>query len=770
MRFSAGRFTARSHIGLIVLSIGFAGASPTAADHPRLLLSSENILAMRHDCGLERDPRCPRRFGGMSNDFNRVRNYLLSADALGSASGDLLALAFCRLVEGAGARASSATGKLQPDIAENADLLELALYLDWSWYALSPGERTALLDLLRPRLVPLSAGDSPLNERAFRDKLGSLALALAIDEIDEPGASWAARRGEIFDAARKYFADTFPAFVDLRGLSPTTPADAADEEFGTVLGVELASKLLGPAQWRRFAPSVGRWLEHYVCASVTRSAHEWQFIRDRAGSAPLPPGSWNRLLPLTAALLRSRTNNPAAHLAAERVALLAAQDELGAAARWCWLAIAFPTTTTALNLEALTAPGAHDLGGAVVLRGSAGEREFVVWVEAGQPFLRRGQHFDAGHFLIRAGGDLVVSAGEDIALEAVSAKGGVQGLGRDEGFDFEQFYVSSIAHNCILLPDVGRFRRYYGERFQPVGGQRVIEDTCREFGPPNAHARRTVARRLAFESRPSGQAYLALDLTPAYDTRGLDSCTREFLFCSDYLLVIDRVRLSGGKIAPVALLNIPARPQVDQAALASQRRSAGQSDAAGIWHCDSARWLSWSEGSGALWCGVVAPAERRVRVVGGPATPLRVASGPFVGRAYVGGASDSFERLIGPATGRQMPRNAWFKLGAPTALGTEVGRTPHWGRIEVESEAKDGRHCLVMVLSPDGAERSTPPALDVTTADDELRLTLSNGRRVDTIALGRHERRFVWSTTAEGEVWRYSPESGLDPRTDRSRN
>ena len=40
------------------------------------------------------------------------------------------------------------------------------------------------------------------------------------------------------------------------------------------------------------------------------------------------------------------------------------------------------------------------------------------------PFLRRRQHFDAGHFLIRRGGCLAVDGADDVAFEAVPSKGG----------------------------------------------------------------------------------------------------------------------------------------------------------------------------------------------------------------------------------------------------------------------------------------------------------------------------------------------------------
>ena len=170
----------------------------------------------------------------------------------------------------------------------------------------------------------------------------------------------------------------------------------------------------------------------------------------------------------------------------------------------------------------------------------------------------------------------------------------------------------------------------------------------------------------------------------------------------------------------------------------------------------AARWLSWSDGSGTLFCGVIAPTQRRIRVVGGNSERSRIGTGPFQGRTYVGGGPATFERLIGPAGGKQHPQNAWFKLGSPTALGNEVGRTPQWGRIEVESVDAGSSHLIVTLLWPDSA------ALDSSSEGDELQFPRTVGRRVDTIVLSRRDRRFQWSSTAREDSWTYSPAADFD--------
>ena len=259
------------------------------------------------------------------------------------------------------------------------------------------------------------------------------------------------------------------------------------------------------------------------------------------------------------------------------------------------------------------------------------------------------------------------------------AKGGAQHLGSErEPFDFEQFCTATIAHNSVVSWDATRIAHWYKARYLPVGGQRCIEGTCTDFATPLDAQGRLTGRPLAYGWRENA-AYLALDLSPAYESRVVSAYTRELVFVWGHaLVVIDRVSLPKGHAVPTWVLNLPARPQVDGADLADRVRTAGSTNDGGVWRYDDATWLHWADRDGALWMCSPLPAPKVVKVVGGPARKLLLTEGTYAGRAYVGGDADSFERLIIPAE-RHGARNAWYRLGQPTLLGPEFGRTPHWG-------------------------------------------------------------------------------------------
>lgn len=690
-----------------------------------MLISAEDLPRLQHICGVLPAVTAPAawgRAGARAGEFQALRDHLSTKTDLEPLSGELAAAAFLRLLDPADprnvVRLRMIEQALRQPIWVGKRPFELLLALDWSWDSLAPAAREDFLLAVRKRAKPLTPADSPLDHRVFSDKLVALAAAVAIGEGADSGTAWREQRKQLLAAARTYFEQTFPTFLRWRGLSPTSPAAGPEEELDIVLALELAGHVMGRDVWSEHREAVARCLEHYVFASFAHPALQQHFARDDGQLAPLSPAvRWEDLLPLTAHLLAVRTRDAAAAFIARRVEQrLRGPTAEPLAVPWLWVPIIFDTRGIPCA-DFANLPVARNFGGAVAFRGRVGASETGVWIEAGQPFLRRRQHFDAGHFLIYGGGQLTVSGGDDIALEAVPAKRGSQHLGDDpQPFDFEQYFASTIAHNCLLLWEPGRVPRWAGKRYEPAGGQRLLDTTCTDFAAPLDAQQRQTARQLAY-GHEGFQAYLALDLLPAYEPRCAGAYTREFVFLAGrVLLVIDRVT-PARRVAPAWVVNVPARPEVDGRDLSVESRRAGPDNSAGIWQADAARWLRWTSGDGCLWLFPLEPDPRRVFVIGGPATKEVVPGGPHAGRTYQGSSAAGFERLVGPA-GRDRPRNAWYRLGEPTVLGPLVGTTPHWGRIEIEPPQPGQAAVFINLLVVGASDSSAPPAASLTTTED----------------------------------------------------
>jgi len=724
------------------------GAAPSGADarderHPRLLITPTKVSDLRHACGLPVGTAVTaqrRRAGTRTMEFQALRAHFAQRDDGELLPGELLGAAFLHLVDPDDAfdrrRLALIDRALRQPIDAAADALETVLALDWCWPALEPEARRDFVLALRKWALPLTPADSPLEHRLFAPKLASLAAVLAIDAEDEPSPAWAEVRKRILAAARTYFEETFPTYVRWRGLSPTSPAAGPWEERDTALAVELAGALLERDLWPDYRDSVGRWLEHYVFASFSHPALQHHFIRDDGNLAPLSPApTWVELLPVTAHLIAARTRDPAAVFVARRVEQqLRGPTADTLALPWQWVPILFETAGLP-RCDFGELPAARNLGGAVVFRGRDGPLETGIWIEAGQPFLRRRQHFDAGHFVVYGAGELVIGGGDDVSFEAVPSKGGAQRLGQtSRPFDFEQYFTATIAHNSLLLWDPLRVVRWYGERYEPIGGQRLIEGTCTDFRTsPEATGWQT-ARQLAYGQR-TDMAYLALDLHPAYDPQAASSYTREFVFLHGrVLVVVDRVNTRGSRNEPIWILNLPARPTADAQDLPAQARAAGNDNDAGVWRLDAARSLRWIDREGALRMYPLLPDAKRLRVVGGPAKKLVVSEGAYAGRAYTGGQPDGFERLIRPAE-RGRPQNAWYRLGRPMLLGPTFGVTPHWGRVEIESADKADAHVFVTVLVVEAADAARHVEVELVQREPMIAIELRDERMQTTLRL-----------------------------------
>lgn len=689
-------------------------ATAFAASHPRLLVQSHDLPRLRHACGIgipdDRHPEWGRQ-GRLAADYQSLRAYCAQPVAGPPLPGEVSAAACVHLLDptdtGGRARLALIADALRHPDWITQDALELVLALDWCWDDLPPDARHAFIEEMLPRLQILTTADSPLNPRLFADQLAALALAIAVDEQDEPTPVWRDQRRSVLTAARLYFEQTFPAFVAWRGCAPTGADAGPQEERDTVLALELASQF-SPNLWAANRATVGRWLEHYAYVDSVTPPLPHHFLHDDGSHAPLWPGAkYAGLQPLTAPLLAARTHDPAAvWVAAREAERLRTCTDLRAAP-WRWVLLLCDVGEQE-GCDAPQLPAGRNLDGTILFRSGTGPDTTLVWIEAGQPLLRRRQHFDAGHFLVYHGGFLVGSGGDDVTFEAVPNKGGDQRLGPSvDRFDFEQYFTASISHNCIVAWDSATQETWYGARYVPVGGQRLIEDTCSNFVAPLEKQGRMTGRTLAFGTEGSA-AYVALDLTPAYGTQRVAGYTREFIFLAERaLIVVDRVKLAELRTPPTWLMQLPIRPRVDGAGLSAESKVDGRDNEAGVWRVDAAHWLHWTQGTGQLWLAALAPQPRSLRVVGGPAHPMSITGGAHTGRRYVGGEADGYERLVMPLDRR--PLNAWYRLGSPTLLGPAFEGAAHWGRIELEPANITDNCTFITVLVTDDSANEQPP-------------------------------------------------------------
>jgi hypothetical protein len=755
----------------LVCGVLVSAAASRAAGHPRLLVQAEDIPRMRHACGVgapAADKPAWGRFGWAAADYQALRAHFAAHPGNEVLPGELAAAALLHLINpddaGDAQRLALINAALQRPLWITTDALEATLALDWCFDDLAPETRRMYLHEARRRAELLEPSDSPLVPRVFRARLAAVALALAIDDADEPSPSYQALRARLIEAARKHFDQVLPVFIAWRTPTPTGPAAGPQEECDTALAVEFARQVLERDTWAGQRDGVGCWLEHYVFGTLDHPALDHNFVRDDGDRAPrLPVPFWRDMLPVTAHLIAHRTQDPAAVLIARRVE----QQMRGGAAfalqtPWRWVPIALPIEGyRACDPEQL--PLARDLGGSVVFRGGAGADTTAVWIDAAQPFLRRRQHFDAGHFLIYRAGRLALGAADDVVFAAVPGKGGQQHLGRRRAqFDFERYFTATIAHNCVIRWDVLRLMKWYGERYEAVGGQRCIEHSCTDFDSALASQERQTGEKIAYGMHDA-EAYLALDLMPAYGPKVFVKYTREFVFVRGRILVvIDRMQLPEARTPPTWVVNVPTRPRADGVDLTNEARVLGSRNDAGVWRYDTAESLAWQECDGRLWMHVAWPRERVLRVVGGPAETLRVPEGPHAGRRYVGGDAGGFERLIIPGE-REKPENAWFRLGAPQLLGPLIGKAPHWGRIELEPAHVAAQLMFAVVLCPEGPTMHGRPTVTTAQRDDALVITIESddARAALTIPTGMPVGGSV--RIDDGEPWPLPETVASDP-------
>ncbi|MBL8879839.1 MAG: hypothetical protein JNG88_12030 [Phycisphaerales bacterium] len=758
------RYLNRARPAAFALSVWLAIAAGAAlgGEHPRLLIGVDDLPRIRHACGVESAGAAGGKSGANFADYRAVRDHF-GVNAPGELmSGELLAIAFLHLVDGSTTTDAMRMNALstwfrKPDWTA-IDLIEASIALDWCWSDLDPETRRDFLAEVRRRIKPFAPTDNPLDHRAFRERLGALALAVAVDEQDDGSAAWNGLRRQILADSVRFLEGQFAGYVTVRGLGPTVPESAADEECDAAWLIELAQKN-GAAAWAAHRETIGRWMEHYAFSRLITPPMNFQFAHDggiRTGATPSL--DWRDLRPLTAHLIAARTRDAAA----ARVAALVEAEMRSAsappeAAIWRWAPIVFLLEGIA-PIEAGDLPGARNLGSAVFLRGGDPGDQTLIRVDAGGVYLRRNQHFDAGGFVIYRGGYVTGGGDEHIALEAVPGKNGSQRLGRDrQPFDFNQYAASTIAHNCLIFFEPARPVDWHGRKYRPIGGQKLFEDGTGDFSTAaTVHPQRT--GKLVALGESADISYAAVDLAAAYPADRVAEYTREFaLLWGRVLLVIDRARPVGSKTTTNFVLHIPTRPTVAEGDLPPDRRVAGNSNDGGVWKLGDVPSVEWrGEGGGALiplW-----PGKTQLVIAGGPAQAVAVTDGSHKGVTYVGGDENSFERLIQPA-GQGENENAWYRLGAPTILGPQFGVPAHWGRIELE-HPRGGQVMFVNAIVLDRASTTSVTLEGGDVRDQPLRVQVRCGQRAAEVELPRGPQvggRVRWHGPDE-QTWEFPAE------------
>jgi len=697
-----------------ILALAGAAACATHAEHPRLLLTPEELPAIRARCGVRPAAGATYGFGTHATEYQTLRAWFAARPDGPPQPGELVAAAFLHLVapggDGDAARLRMIeTALLEPPLLLDDDF-ELVVALDWCWDALAPTTRDEFLVRIRRETAALTPADSPLDHRTFRPKLAALAACVVAGTSDRVNAAWLTPREEFVQAANAYWRDTFPKFVRFRGGVPTTADAGADEESDAALLLDVLRAGGAARAWPSMRDEVGRWMEHHALGAAP-------------GRPVVPFDRWDDMKPITAHLIAARTNDPAAAWVADEVVRrMKSRDADPAAILWQWAPIVFDLTGVP-RYDPLQAPAFRNLGGEIVFSGETDGTPLRVTLAAGQPFLRRGQAFDAGSFTVAARHTLSGSAAQPIETEAVPSKGGTQRIGQAPGqFDFAQFNTATIAHNAMIFWDEVRLLRWYGALYAPVGGQVPREDTCREFQIPPADQQRSGGTLTACGA--DGElAYASLDLSATYDPRSVVSTTREILFLRDRFVVIDRARTTSPRVEPVFVMQLPMRPRVNDGELPDAARVDGRSDAGGVWRFDGAESVSWSRDRDALHVQPLWPRGAVTSLVGGPAQDLPIESDRWKGLRYVGGSADSFERRVQPA-GRRDFENAWYRLGAPVLLDREALSEPVWGRIEIEPATRRGTYLGVVLVT--FARAGAPPPRPPTASEADGWLTIED--------------------------------------------
>ncbi len=786
---------ARAGLLRAAIAIGLAAASamPLAgaewrmpASHPRLFICSDELPTLRAACGVAATQDASATtpgFGIYHAELQRLKE--VAAELVKARAGwdDLYVPAILHLVTGQPQTPDAYTRYVAAELTHPSRQrigIDGLAALDWCWDALEPATRQSILGRLRDQVELFDDRQSPLDHEEFSRRLESMAAAVVLNPGEcRDHASLLGRLELIRLDAARYFETAFPRFCRERGVMPTSPASGIQEEADIVLACELWRCATGKNLLKELRTSAGRMLEHYFYADTEHPALAHGFIHDDGAAIPLRPGGIYRgFAPAVPFVLARYAGDPVAAWYAMRSLPLTAAMSLEAD-RYLWVKLLYGT------FEARPAPrkamplGRNFGGGWVAMRSGWRPGDTVVLFDAGQPFWRSRQHFDAGQFQIYRRGRLAIDSGDDAAFQAVIEQGGRTLVGGAPG-DWENFSQATIAHNCITVVDQRFVPRHYGRAWPAIGNQRLIERSYVPGEGPIADTLRHTGTLTAFETN-SFYSYAAADLGPAYPPEVVRSMSREILLVhAGVVLVRDRLET----VKPAAIrtwhLQLPARPVLiagtspptagtaaadaagqgvvsppggeavsgrssllpegsaqaaDRDALTGARQAHGIDDSAGIWELDAPQtWVQVTHGEGRLFVRTLLPVDADRRLVGGPMEVRTIGEGSMAGRPYVGGAPFGYEYRLWPASFLKAP-NASYELGRPVGLGPQFGVGAAWGRYEASPPGPQPVTTFLHVLIPTDAAVAGPPPLRFESSDDAARLELTLGDQAAVIDL-----------------------------------
>jgi hypothetical protein len=383
-------------------------------------------------------------------------------------------------------------------------------------------------------------------------------------------------------------------------------------------------------------------------------------------------------------------------------------------------------------------PLARDFdGGWVAMRSGWRPGATLLLFDVGQPIWRSRQHFDAGQFQVFRQGRLAIDSGDDVTYQAVPRLRGDQYLG-DKSGDWEQYFQSTIAHNCVTVVNVRKPPRRYGRAWLALGTQRLVQGDYRGFDQPIEQTPRATGHLLAFETN-ADYSYAAADLAPAFDVESVLAYTREMLMFHDGpIFVIDRVTTS--RVGPRVTwhCHFAAEPLIDAEPPAENWRIAGERSA-GMWQTPARRrWLTVDQGKGRLYLQTLVPQDARWTLIGGPGTERRIPEGPYAGLRYVGGEASGFEHWLVPA-GVAQGCNAWYRLGRPANLGPQFGLGGSWGRLDVQPVQPVQDVLFLHLLWAQDRISARRPRVSLTTDENSAEVRAALGEREVTVRLALRE-------------------------------
>lgn len=756
--------------------------------HPRLLITRDDLPDLRVRCGIEDyrdDPVAHRRgvvFGAQREVLERLRDVgdrIITRDARRD---DLYVPAVLHLATGRIGQADRYTHYVARQLLDPDRIqydLDALVALDHCWDALGAEQRRRIVDRLLPTIRPFDRGDSPLNHLAFDMKLRSLAAALVIydHEFARDRPDDADYLGEIITTAGEYLSGPFVRFFQQRGAMPTSGGRGIWEEQDGVLAIELWLTATGRNLWPDLSDSLARAMDHYFYADTEYPGLDHGFIHDDGSHIPLNPGRvYERFLPAVPWVIANRTRDPIATYIARRGLPTVMPEMLPETDRYQWVRLLYGPLDQPEAARAAYPLARHFGGGWVAMRSGWEPGATVLLFDAGQPFWRARQHFDAGQFQIYRKGRLAIDSGDDVTHEAVPSRGGRVML-QDSPGAWEHYFQATIAHNCITVADRRHPLMLYGRPWLAIGNQRPIEGSFDLLTGDIARTNRVTGRLTAFETN-SFYSYAAADVSAAYSPDLVQSIQREILFLNaGAVLVLDRVEARRKTSIKTWHLQLPAAPRVDGMALDELHQLHGVDARAGVWEMrpDEA-WLDVSHMDGRLFVQTLAPEPAERRIGGGPMKAATIPTGDHAGRTYHGGDPSGYEHRLWPASMLRSP-NMVYELGDPIGLGPQFGVGATWGRLDVSPSEESDRVVFLHLLIPTDRTVEEPPPTEFGIEDFQATLQIALPDQKAHITLNLAEEpggtvrlidprtdRVLFEKTLTAEIRdTFDPSGGLDP-------